>query len=323
MLNVTAEQFMLREFGFYSLPLIVKNSYDYTTSFTNTGIAIDLYDQSGSISYSDVISSENADYSIEQVSSTHYLIDITVTKSEEEREELILFRYKTDSMENNNLMLFDDVTSSFMHIFSFEDQSVLPQRVVFVLDPYIPDASDPLSERCSIDFCEACAIHAAVDLTISHLRAHGRRLHPHPPSRAVATGIDQNDACLSLDIHGIRIISDSLTVLKWIEGSHRIRNMKMKGLISDIHWNLAIFREENGNIPVTLHWTKSHTNTIGNDIADLCSKDGLRAVHQHVDAPYNRWDWYHKRAVINDCRTNFRRDIENDILAVIEQSEFS
>ena len=46
--------------------------------------------------------------------------------------------------------------------------------------------------------------------------------------------------------------------------------------------HLTQHREENGNIPVTLQWTQCHANTIGNDVADLCAKDGANAGNRNL-----------------------------------------
>ena len=132
-LYITAEQFMLRRFGYYELSLIVTNIYGYTVneSFENTDITISLYDEY-SISYTDIIASENINYEITG-SNNEYLMDIDVTKTSE-LEELIVVRYKTENMDNNHQFLYDSSSLTFMHIFSYEDESVLPRRVIFVLD---------------------------------------------------------------------------------------------------------------------------------------------------------------------------------------------
>eukprot|EP01084_Bolivina_argentea_P006158 11656_1 len=133
-LNITAEQFMLRAFGYYELSLLVSNKYSNVQStFSDTPVTIDLYDEFGAISFTDVIVEVNTDYNVSQISSNQYYIDINVPNSAES-EQLILFRYKTESMNNNNQLLYDSESSTFMHIFSYEDKSVLPRRVVFVLD---------------------------------------------------------------------------------------------------------------------------------------------------------------------------------------------
>eukprot|EP01084_Bolivina_argentea_P189810 326332_1 len=132
-LTITAEKFMLRRFGYYELPLLINNIYNYINdTFTNTNIIINIYDQYG-ISYTDIIAPLNAAYNTEQISTNKYTIDITLTKSET-IQQLILLRYKTETMENHNQILYDQESSTFMHIFSYSDQTVLPRRVIMILD---------------------------------------------------------------------------------------------------------------------------------------------------------------------------------------------
>eukprot|EP01084_Bolivina_argentea_P170632 295678_1 len=77
-LNITAEQFMLRRFGYYELALTVTNDYsNINTTFASTPITTTIKDVND-ISYTDVIVPTNANYNPSQESTYQYDIDITV-----------------------------------------------------------------------------------------------------------------------------------------------------------------------------------------------------------------------------------------------------
>ena len=81
-----------------------------------------------------------------------------------------------------------------------------------------------------------------------------------------------------MDISGIRIISDSLTVLNYLRGIFQIRNIEMMNIIEDTLWNLHLV-EETLSLPIILQWTKSHSNNFGNDHADYLANLGSNAAN--------------------------------------------
>ena len=76
------------------------------------------------------------------------------------------------------------------------------------------DCHAELSNRCSIDFCEAMAIRQS----LINVQKQIQRLN-------------------LMNIKKIRIITDSMTNIKWIAGQYRIRNMKIKEITFLLHCN--------------------------------------------------------------------------------------
>ena len=80
--------------------------------------------------------------------------------------------------------------------------------------PYILAHSVPLSLRCTIEFCEAHAIHDAL--------------------QSIVTKCTSNSAYLS-SFTQLRVISDSETVLRYITGEYHVSTPSMKEIITKIH----------------------------------------------------------------------------------------
>ena len=89
------------------------------------------------------------------------------------------------------------------------------------------DKSRELSTRCSIDFCEVMAIHTSLSQLWTWIKGQTQVYH---------FSWDYNDIMRSkFGIKSARIISDSLTVLNWLNGSYQIKNRVMKRFIDEIH----------------------------------------------------------------------------------------
>ena len=137
------------------------------------------------------------------------------------------------------------------------------------------DRSEWLSDRCSIDFCEAYAIRDSLIRLTYELR-HRSLSDP-------------------VDFKTVRVISDSQTVLNWISGSYCIRNPVMKGVLDDIIWQMASLKEE-FSVQVMLQWVKSHQGTFGNEWVDHLAKKGMGLVEKDTTWKYNRWSWISLKA---------------------------
>ena len=141
-----------------------------------------------------------------------------------------------------------------------------------------------LSTRCSIDFCESRAIRDAL-----------QRFHRIQP----------NNRCQHYN--HIHIISDSLTVLKWISGEFKIKSMPMKSITEEIHWIKNMIEDK--GIQVSFQWVKSHNNTLGNEMADILANKGrlmtTKTTQNKLIKP-NIWKYYHMRAAVNECVAHFR-----------------
>ena len=118
--------------------------------------------------------------------------------------------------------------------------------------------SDYLTLRCTIKYCEVLAIHTAImnfakrcEYTLTSVQRYTK----------------------------LRIISDSLTVLRYIDGDYFIRTPHMKKLVDEIHWNTTCIQEYLPNIHIEFQWTKSHFECFGNHYADylaLCGRLRLK-----------------------------------------------
>ena len=164
------------------------------------------------------------------------------------------------------------------------------------------DGSKDLSSRCSIDFCEATAILESLKLII--LKYERYSYNQQKPNK-------------------IRIVSDSLTSLKWITGEYRIKNMNMRSIVHDIHW----YREKMHKIGITIsfQWVRSHRKTLGNEKADLLAKAGLYMAQDHVNKGtkiYCPWKHYHVRAAINKCKDFFHSAREKELNAAMTKTQF-
>ena len=126
----------------------------------------------------------------------------------------------------------------------------------------------PLSKRCSIDYCEAYAIQAALAEALVRLDKETRDMS------GIAT---------------IRVISDSETVLRWISREYTTRQQQMKDTVHDIRRMRAMILQKGGE--TCLQWTHSPSEmTKENDAADANAHMGHEAADeskQQYDATIN------------------------------------
>ena len=171
-------------------------------------------------------------------------------------------------------------------------------------DCFVPDVSQPISKRCSIDFAEALAIRNALESIVHTLHDAAAAQGTYAPAPApVNLGIIP-----VLNVTGVRLISDSQVVLRWIAGIYRIRNPRMNEIIKDIHWLIRTLEAENPGLRVTYQWTKSHDKgpdgprTNGNCQADYCAgsaKDALLRDRRGRLGCRDLWGYYNQRAALH------------------------
>jgi len=161
----------------------------------------------------------------------------------------------------------------------------------------------PLSSRCTIEFCEALAINHSM-LTIAQ------------KARA--------DATFLLHVPSIRFISDSLVVLRYIIGTYTIRSPSMRNIIHDIHWNMSILKEQYPTLIIVFQWTKSHSLTFGNDVADDQANQGrlqLNDISTEL-TEHSDWQYITLRAVCNRAKPPFWRRLQEQLTRATRQSRF-
>ena len=183
--------------------------------------------------------------------------------------------------------------------------------------------NEPLSTRCSIDFCEARAIYSSL------IRLHNSLEEATKEWRA-EHGNKVNPILNHYGTKRIRIISDSKTVIKWIAGEYTIRHPKMRELVKEIRWNMEVIKEQY-NVSTTCEWTRSHTGkTLGNDMAD----DQARLGRLTIDKPKRRgtrtkvtpdhWHNYGMRAVLNRAKSqNAKTEMEVAFHYQLEKTEYA
>ncbi len=170
-----------------------------------------------------------------------------------------------------------------------------------------------LSKRCSIDFCEAYAIRDALARIDCELRNISDLIYQ----------MDIDDTAInSENISTIRIISDSQTVLRWIQGLYTIRNMQMKAIIDDIHWSIGCITELNPGLNIIFQWVKSHEETKGNEQADALAKSGMEQIEENKDATYNVWKFYSMRAAINRNKQYYQEQMNTILQEAIDKTRF-
>jgi len=172
------------------------------------------------------------------------------------------------------------------------------------------DRAQWLSDRCSIDFCEAYAIRDSLIRITYELREKCKQSK-------------DRDYVRNLGINKVKIISDSLTVLNWIDGSYTIRNPVMKGVIDDIIWQMACLKDDHPGLQVKIQWVKAHEGTYGNEEADKLAKEGMEEVLKDKDWNYDRWSWYSLRAAKRTVLRGARLSMAREMREAIQNSEYS
>ena len=187
------------------------------------------------------------------------------------------------------------------------------------------DTDIGVSHRCSIDFMEALAIRRALELTVTYFRDQATKRKTWKRGQGIPLKVRE-----ALNINEIRVISDSLVVLKWIDGIYRIRNPRMLDIIQDIHWLTKTLQDENDNIPIRFQWTKSHDIidgrpvTWGNHHVDgLAGQAVDEIMHKDNWNKFNNyWTWYNLRAAVNYSGKVFNNLQQDELIYQIERSHF-
>jgi hypothetical protein len=189
------------------------------------------------------------------------------------------------------------------------------------------DRAYPLSNRCSIDFCESIAIHDAIHALAGHLQQKAADHRSRSPSIPYDLRYSQYTPILAdRGIQTIRIVSDNLTVLKWLSGEYEIRHPTQLRLVEEVKWCISTLELDFG-VRIIFQWTRSHTDkTLGNDFADARAKEGYHFVDR-VRAKrdpefYDEWSYYHMRGVLNRCRRYFDSKMERDLARSLQQTRF-
>lgn len=82
------------------------------------------------------------------------------------------------------------------------------------------DGSEDLSTRCSIDYCEAHAIHTVIRRLFEWIQEQTQ----HCQYSWQCNDIMKKE----FGIRSARILTDSQTVLKWLDGTYQAKNKNMK-----------------------------------------------------------------------------------------------
>lgn len=125
------------------------------------------------------------------------------------------------------------------------------QRCIDSLHDWSMDKHHWLSDRCSIDFCEAFAIKDGLTSLTTEMRIKDVK-----------------------NIQEIQVISDSQTVLRWIDGTYAVRNPVMKNIIDDMVWQMGCIQDEQG-VSTVFQWVHSHVVTCGNEHPDYLANQGM------------------------------------------------
>eukprot|EP01083_Nonionella_stella_P207306 753240_1 len=99
----------------------------------------------------------------------------------------------------------------------------------------------------------------------------------------------------------IRIISDSQTSLNWIAGSYRIKEKRIFDILRRIRDTMC-YINQHMNVKIRIQWTKSHVQTIGNELADELAKEAVEVIKEQW-IPYNTFNWTDKNC--GDISTAF------------------
>jgi hypothetical protein len=122
-------------------------------------------------------------------------------------------------------------------------------------------------------------------------------------------------------IHTIRVVSDNLTVLKWISGEYQLRHPNQKMLVDEIKWCTSIMAREFG-VRTIFQWTRSHTDkTLGNDMADELAGVARQLVDPRRNK-YDEWSFYHMRGVLTRCRRAFDCQMEESLRKSLERTRY-
>ena len=157
-----------------------------------------------------------------------------------------------------------------------------------------------LSSRCSIDFCEVHAIHSALTRLYDWISG-ATAAHRYSWTR---NDILQNRH----GIRSVRIVSDSLTVLKWLNGEYIVRDKTMKLFLDEIYWLIAMFDEQLAEWDgVCFQWVHSHVGTRGNEFVDDLAKRGMEDVDPNYRYPV--WKYYSKKAVNTEIKQYWRTEM--------------
>ena len=152
-------------------------------------------------------------------------------------------------------------------------------------NPYLYAQSTPLSTRCSIDFCEALAIHDALLHLVNLLKT---------------------DVTLDLSVfHAIRIISDSETVLRYISGQYQIRQLSMFRIITSVHQSTHTLQRKLESSAVIYQKCKAHDITFGNEYADYQATLAVKQVLAAMEKSRwlgNVWRYLSSRAACRRAR---------------------
>ena len=134
----------------------------------------------------------------------------------------------------------------------------------------------PVSVRASIDYCELMAIlHTLQQLETAYIDKY-----------------DDGTSQSRIRPKAIRIISDSMTSLKWISGIWMPNEKRIYDLILLIRSSIISINHYM-ECPVLLHFVKAHKGTIGNEMADFLANAAVFDAQQnYMEKPKREQDQF-------------------------------
>ena len=159
--------------------------------------------------------------------------------------------------------------------------------------------SNFLSDRCTIEFCEAKAIADNLRDLLKMTKSSWLRQYKT-----------------------LRIISDSQTVLNYIIGTYHIRTTTMKNLILDIIRHIHKLKQIY-SIETILQWTPSHVDaSFGNDYADYLAEKGRTQKRDQYRKSVTQWKYLTLKAAVNRNNYPIRKQQQSELTQSIQNSRF-
>eukprot|EP01083_Nonionella_stella_P183258 661735_1 len=198
----------------------------------------------------------------------------------------------------------------------------------FQANPKIVHVSaTPIAKRAAIDYCELMAILNNLQNAFNHYTtkyfdgfylSHDAKIRPCDEHRLTYI------VAPTFDLTAIRIISDSLNALNWLTNRWKPKEMRTYDLCVRIRAEIININKIL-EIPVIVQWTRSHTGTMGNDVADFFARCGVQKINKgfpflHSYPHYINDNWTatsrrsDRNALIKSTNTVWQNHYHNELL---------